>query len=353
VIEQPTNDETYRTVRSRVLDDLRDKFRRARSDTPVIGIEDIALLRNVVRPALDQTKIGQAAREFLADGPLLPLLLKLAGDGSDYLSSQMGEASGAFGDLNSAPGFITPDMAKQLQGFGKEQGTAVPTSIASRAAETPAPDQSWWQKGIGGAMSVFDALAAPGKALYNVGQGLAGGALGGVSSDALDWSKENLKPVDRAAEWVAGDLPVALATGGTSALASGGKLLGSVAAAGAKKAIPSLASAVGRDAMISTVAPAALAGGMALGQGASLGQAGQIAGQNVALPWAEEAAPAATSVAQDVAPTIPKSFDMSSLFNQNYWGGGMSPLVARGFSDQIGGLLKSFDPSMLGGLGSR
>lgn len=347
MIERPTNDETYRQVRSRVLDDLRDRFRRARSDTPVVGIEDLALLRNVVRPALDQTKVGMSAREFLADGPLLPILLKHAGEGTDYLSSQLGEAGALF---KGAPGFLTPEMAGKLQDFGKQQGIAVPESVAARATETSDPNQSWLQKGLGGVMSFFNTLAAPGKALYNVGQGLAGGALGGISPDALQWSKENLKPVDRAAEWVAGDLPVALGTGGASMIASG-----------AKAAVPALAGIVGRDIAVGALAPAAITGAVTLGKGISEGQlpVGEAiqAAQNVgvSLPWAEEAtqsAPAAASAVQDTVAAAPQSFDMSQLFNRNYWGGGgMMPSMAQGFSGEIGNLLKGFDPSMLGGLG--
>lgn len=318
MIERPTNDETYGKLRGQVLDQLKERFRRARSECPMVGPEDIAILRNVVRPAMDQNKIGSAGREYLLHGPLLPLLLKEAGlwddiksnagQGWDYLKDQVGEAGQSF-----------VDAGKNLIGQG-ETGSWWDSS------------KPWYANLAGDVGKVFDTISAPGKAIYNLGQGVVGGGLATASPDALEAVRTSDvgKGVDRAAEWLAGDAATVAATGGGSLLARLGM-----------KAVPKFLGRMGVDVAAGTAIPGVV----------SKLQGGDFA-SGAQLPWSDKplfggGAEAPQPEAEAPVAPAPQTLSMSGLYNPSYWGGGPTSLSGlQGFSGEIENRLRGIIPGM-------
>lgn len=73
-----SNYDTYRQRRLEVLQDLQKYSRRAKGIAPVANYEDIGIIRNTIRPALELDKFA-AVVEFVPDPSELTLILDLSG----------------------------------------------------------------------------------------------------------------------------------------------------------------------------------------------------------------------------------------------------------------------------------
>ena len=221
-----SNDETYRELRQRALEDLQDWSRRARSIAPVANPDDIRILRNIVRPAFEQAKLGSIGMTHAASGPLLPLLVKNAGMWDDFTGAagRLWEGTKGVGNLlNPYQILKLPyEMGKGVYEAGQD--------IASGKTEGV----------LGGAGRVWEGLTSPlqerGGRLYDTTKNLVAGGAGiipGVTPAARalgsQIGSENLGKADAAGRWVFRQLPETVALVGSGGLTSLPSLAGRAA----------------------------------------------------------------------------------------------------------------------------
>lgn len=125
-----SNWETFQNARQQVLTDLQNVSRHARGIAPVVNPEDIGIIRNIIRPAMELGKFGSAGILFLQTSPYLCSydLVKQAGFWEDWgsgaweglkdIGSGLLDVGAGVGKTLAAPGYM---VYRAIRG-GQDEG---------------------------------------------------------------------------------------------------------------------------------------------------------------------------------------------------------------------------------------
>jgi hypothetical protein len=107
-----SNWDTFQDARQQVLTDLQRVSRRANGIAPVVDPEDIGIIRNVIRPALDMGKFSEAGMRFIQASP--------------YVNSmELYKYAGFWGDWGDSIWSGIKDVGSGLKDFGVGLGKTV------------------------------------------------------------------------------------------------------------------------------------------------------------------------------------------------------------------------------------
>lgn len=181
-----SNYDSFASARELTTEDLKKVLRRASGDAPVLGPQDLATIRNFVRPALAMPKFGSAGHRYLDESPWL----KHAGwlddvwsgvqSGASTLWSGVKDLGRAGYGLVSAPVKAAPRVWSGLQrGWNQNSGAWAPIMALSEGfteGTQPFRDASkdlysGVVKTVGGALGTVPGVALGGQAVMDTGAG--------------------------------------------------------------------------------------------------------------------------------------------------------------------------------------
>ena len=189
-----SNYDTYRQRRLEILQDLQKYSRRANGIAPIANYEDIGIIRNTIRPALELDKF--ASVEVFPDPAQLTLILdlggldKLAGFWGDVWEGMKGGAGRLWGGIKTLGTDVLWPVVKLPY--------TIPKSIYEHVTEAWRPDSSFLsnlgRSTVGTLSGILEPVEDIASGIYRSGRDIATGALGSIPGVELGFQKAMRTP---------------------------------------------------------------------------------------------------------------------------------------------------------------